>query len=76
MVISCFLPVLTGILCCDSGGKRPRHTLGRIAEPDISKLRSNASSVPNGWTTLVRNWKDFRPGQSAGRGPRLSTGQR
>ena len=76
MVISCFLPVLTGILCCDSGGKRPRHTLGRIAEPDISKLRSNGSSVPNRGTTLVRNWKDFRPGQSAGRGPRLSTGRR
>jgi len=31
---------LTGILCCDSGDKRPRHSLDHIAEPDNAVLLS------------------------------------
>ena len=34
------LPVLTGILCCDSGDRQLSNTLDRATEPDNSELLS------------------------------------
>jgi hypothetical protein len=51
------LPVVTGILCCDSGRKRPRNALDRVAEPDNSVLPSRPGVFkPEGqpWSTSGR----------------------
>ena len=43
------LPVLTGILCCDSGDERTRYSLIRIAEPDNANSFGKAAlSKPEG----------------------------